>query len=99
MKEGDVFDLAAVIPREWDDPPLVLTVSRAISWTDSGGLFAVRVERQRTSPTTGRKLKPEHVITLTGEAVHGIPALLRNLAHAFEIGQVEIGKSYPPASE
>lgn len=94
MKDGDTIDFAAIVPKRFDDPPILITVEQRVSFSGPHPISA-RIDVERVSPTTGRKLKPEHVMTLTLDpAKGGVGELLRQVAKLFDLGAVTIGASY-----
>lgn len=99
MKDGDVIDFKNIVPKRYDDPPIVITIEQRLSFTGPHPIVA-SVDVARVSPTTGRRLKPEHVITLALDPKEGgVAELLRQVARLFDLGTVEMGRQYPVEEE
>lgn len=102
----DPVNLAAAcgpLPRGGDladpafDGNLRLTITGCLSMS-SGMHWGIRIEKP-TITKSGRKGKPECVFTLIANDGDTIPDLLRQVATMWEIGEVEVGKSYPAKSD
>ena len=74
------------------DGNLRLTVKGVLSWTGPMK-WGISVEKP-TITKSGRKGKPERVVLLVANEGEGVPDLLRQLAQMWELGQVDIGKTY-----
>lgn len=70
---------------------LFLTGPRDIAWS-------VVVEKP-TITKSGRKGKPQKVLTLVANEGEGVPDLLRQLAVMWDMGEIETGKSYPALAD
>lgn len=93
LKDGDSIDFLGAVPKTWNDPALVIKLERRVSFT-SGSVLAASIDVERLT-ASGRKGKPEHLLTLVANDGDSPADLLRQVAQMFSIGTVTIGESYP----
>lgn len=92
LNDGDTIDFAGHVPQKWSDPALVIRLVQSLSFS-SGSALAASIDVERTT-ASGRKGKPEHLITLRANEGDSTGDLLRQVAQMFDLGTVTIGKEY-----
>jgi hypothetical protein len=76
------IDFQALIPGS-SDPGLEVHIARGGKLDGSAEFYTAAIMRARVN-TQGRRLKPEHVITIVGEEGGSLGELLEDLADLFE---------------
>lgn len=78
------IDFRSLTPSGWDDPGLLVRLGRGLQLSGDGAFFVAEILRRRLSPSTGRDLQPEKVISICARPGESLPTLLRQLADLFE---------------